>query len=130
MTKNPIIYLLLFLLVVSCNKEETAFYTIKGNAGYTEEEIIVFGIDSRLQRVEAFKTDKSGNFSYTIDSDTIVPFIMVMPDGKQISLFAERGVKAELFYDSITHRCRISNAGPVQTLHDSISQVMDLCQDN
>ena len=130
MTRNPIIYLLLFLLVVSCNKGETVFYTIKGNADYTEEEIVVFGIDSRLQRVESFKTDKSGNFSYTIDSDTIVPFIMVMPDGKQISLFAERGVKAELFYDSITHRCRISNAGPVQTLHDSISQVMDLCQDN
>ena len=130
MTRNPITYLLLLLLIVSCNKKETAFYTINGNAGNRESSIIVFGIDSRFQKIDSIKTDERGNFSYTIDSDTVVPFIMVMPDGKQIALFAEQGVKAELEYNSTTQRCNITNAGPIQTLHDSISQVIDLCQDN
>lgn len=129
MTRNPITYLLLLLLIVSCNKKETAFYTINGNAGNRESSIIVFGIDSRFQKIDSIKTDERGNFSYTIDSDTVVPFIMVMPDGKQISLFAEQGVRAEFEYNSISHRYNITNAGAIQMLHDSISQVMDLCQD-
>lgn len=129
MTRNIITYLSLLLLVVSCNKEKTAFYSISGNVGYATSRIIAFGIDSRFQKIDSIKTDERGFFSYTIESDTVVPFIMVMPDGKQISLFAEQGVKAVLDYNRDSQRHNITNAGPMQMLHDSISQVIDLCQD-
>lgn len=128
MTRNIITYLSLFLLVVSCNREKTVFYSISGNAGYETSKIIAFGIDSRFQKIDSIKTDERGFFSYTIESDTVVPFIMVMPDGKQISLFAEQGVKAVLDYNKDTQRYNIIDAGPVQMLHDSISRVIDLCQ--
>ena len=128
--KRVITYLFLLFLVASCSKEPVMHYTIKGNVNVPEAEIIAFGIDSRLPRVDSIKTDEFGNFSYTIESDTLVPFIMVMPDGKQISLFAEKGITAELAYDTAKRAHTITNAGRIQMLHDSISQEIDTRRDN
>ena len=57
-------------------------------------------------------------------------FIMAMPDGRQITLFAEQGTKAELLYDSTALRYKITKGGPLQMLHDSISQEIDTRRDN
>lgn len=127
--KRVITYLFLLLLVASCSKEPVMHYTVKGNVNIPEAEIMAFGIDSRLPRVDSIKTDEYGNFSYTIESDTLVPFIMVMPDGKQISLFAEKGITAELTYDTAKHAHTITNGGRIQMLHDSISQEIDTRRD-
>lgn len=129
MNSKFVTYLLLLLFIVSCSEEKATHYTIKGNANNVASDIIVFGLDSRLQKVDSITADEQGNFIYTIESDTVVPFVMVMPDGKEITLFAEQGTTAELSYDYVTQKCSIANAGPIQTLHDSISQVIDACQD-
>ena len=130
MTRGIITYLFLFLLVVSCNREDGTLYTVTGHANNIASDILVFGLDSRLQKVDSLKADKKGNFSYSIKCDTIVPFIMVMPDGKQVTLFAEPGVRAELMYDCISQQCNITNGGITQTLHDSITQIIDDCPNN
>lgn len=127
MTKRFIIYLFTILLAVSCSKEAIVHYTINGHTDYTESDIMLFGLDRRFPKIETIKTDEQGNFSYTIANDTIVPFIMVMPDGKQITLFAEQGVMAELSYDSTALKYRIANGGPTQVLHDSISNAIEAC---
>lgn len=129
MTRPIITYLLLLLLVVSCDKESTTQYTINGNANNIESDIMVFGLDNRYQKVDSIITDKKGNFSYTIECDTIIPLLMIMPDGKQITLIAEPGTKAKLMYDCIKQKC-IINGGPTQTLHDSISQVIEAYSDD
>ena len=127
MAKNLITYMLLLLLIVSCNEESKTRYTINGHANNIESDILVFGLDSRLQKVDSIKADKQGNFSYSIKCDTVVPVMMIMPDGKQITLFAEGGVKAKLSYDCIKQESLISNCGPVQMLHDSITQIIEDC---
>ena len=127
MAKSLITYILLLFLVVSCNEENATLYTIHGHANNLESDIFVFGLDSRLQKTDSIKADKHGNFSYSIKCDTIVPFMMIMPDGKQVTLFAEGGVKAKLSYDCIKQECLISNCGPVQMLHDSITQIIEDC---
>ena len=128
--RRVITYLFLLFLVVSCSEKPVMHYTINGNANIPEADIMAFGIDSRLPKVDSIRTDEHGNFSYTIESDTLVPFIMVMPDGKQISLFAEKGITAELTYDPIKRTHTITNCGRIQMLHDSISKEIDTRRDN
>lgn len=130
MAKNLITYMLLLLLIVSCNEESKTHYTINGHANNMESDILVFGLDSRLQKVDSIKADKQGNFSYSIKCDTVVPVMMIMPDGKQVTLFAEPGIKAKLSYDCIKQECKITNGGTLQMLHDSISQIIETCPNN
>lgn len=129
MTRNLITYLLLLFLVVSCNDKETVtYYTVNGKANNIESDIVVFGRDSRFQKVDSIKADKKGYFSYKIECDTIIPFVIVMPDGKQVTMFAEPGQKAELEYDCIGQECTI-NGSTLQAMHDSISKVIEACTD-
>lgn len=128
MTRHFFTYLFVLLLIASCNEEKTIHYTINGHANNMASDIMVFGLDSRFQKTDSIKADKEGNFSYTIESDTVVPIIMTMPDGKQITLYAEPGITANLSYDCLSKRHSITSGGPVQTLHDSISQVIEACR--
>ena len=130
MTRGFLTYLLLLLLVVSCNKENSRLYTVAGHANNIASDILVFGLDSRQQKVDSLKADKKGDFSYSIKCDTVVPLMMIMPDGKQVTLFAEPGVRAELSYDCISQKCNITNGGAMQILHDSITQIIEDCPNN
>lgn len=116
----------MLFLVASCNKDTALRYTVKGNADNIESGIIVFGLDRRYQKADSIIADKKGNFSYSIECDTITPLMMIMADGKQVTLFAEPGVKAELAYSCLEQKC-VVKGGPTQMLHDSITQIIEAC---
>lgn len=131
MRRHLFTYLFVLLLIASCSEEPaTTHYTINGHANNMASDIVVFGLDSRFQKADSIKADKQGDFSYIIESDTVVPFIMTMPDGKQITLYAEPGVTADLSYDCLSKKHSIANCGPIQALHDSISQVVETCRND
>lgn len=128
MTRYIITYIMLFFLVVSCNKETTTFYSIKGKVEKECGDIMVFGLDNRYEKLDFVMTDEEGNFVYTLDTDTVVPLAMIMPDGRQITLFAEPCIEAELVYDSAMTAYKIINGGTLQVMHDSISKILEACE--
>ena len=113
------------LFVVACNKKSTTNYTISGKVGDEACKMLVIGLNNRFEKIDSIVTNEHGEFTYTIDEDTIVPLSLFLPDGKQITLFAEPGVKARLLYDSIRANHRAVIGGPVQALYDSISAVIE-----
>lgn len=129
MTKHFLTYLLILFTLVSCGKEESTAYSIKGKTGNGECRIVLFGLDNRFEKVDFITTNKEGAFTYTIDKDTIIPFSLFMPDGEQITLFAEPGIKAELSYDTVAGRRWVVKGGPVQELYDSIALEIEKCAD-
>ena len=128
MIKHAITFLLTLFFLASCSKEETTSYTINGKVGNEPCWIIVFGLNNSFEKVDSIETDNEGRFTYTIDKDTVVPFAMFLPDGEQLTLFAEKGITAELAYDSVPERGWIVKGGPMQTLHDSISRIIENCE--
>ena len=129
MTRKALTYLLALFALASCGKDEPVAYSIKGKVGYEHGKIIVYGLNNKFEKIDSIRTDRHGKFTYTIAEDTVVPFSLFLPDGEQITLFAERGIKAELYYDSMAQRPWTVKGGPVQDLHDSISEMIDNCSD-
>ena len=127
MARRFIIYALLLLLVTCCNKETISYYTINGKIENSTSDILLFGIDNRFEKIDSIKTDDEGNFTYTLNTDTVVPLVMIMPDGREITLFAEPHIDAELAYDSAMYAYKIINGGALQMLHDSVSQILEAC---
>ena len=124
MIKRLLTYLLILFVFASCGKEEVTTYTIKGKVSNEACDIVLFGLNNRFEKIDSIRTDTTGRFTYTIDKDTVVPFSLFLPDGEHITLFAEKGVTAELSYDSIT-KGWVVKGGPIQAIHDSISSVIE-----
>lgn len=123
-------YILIMLFLASCGKKEVFEYTIKGKVSDNACSMLIFGLDNRFEKVDSIKAGNNGKFSYTIATDTLIPLAMLMPDGKMITIYAEPGVKAKLSYDSIAQKRWVVEGGPMQSLHDSISLVMDACRND
>lgn len=125
--KRIAIYTLLLFILASCiNKRDNASqYTISGRLNTGEQELHLTGWDSRYEQHDSIKSDKDGNFSFTVPADTIIPLALFMPDGSIVTLYAEPGLQATLKKDS-TMGCGWSvNGGKTQALHDSISRILD-----
>lgn len=129
MTKHIITYLLILSVLASCGKKDTEVYTLSGKAGNEQCRMMLAGLNSNLERIDSITTDENGEFTYTLDNDTVAPFVLFLPDGKQKTLFAEPGVNAYLSYDSTAGKHWVVNGGPVQALHDSISSLIEKCTD-
>ena len=127
--RRIITYMLLLLLIVACDSKETVLqYTVKGDSEFEKSSILIFGLDGRFQDVDSIRTDGKGHFSYTMECDTVIPMILMMPDGNRITLFAEPNTKAEIAYDATTGAYSIGYCGALQMLHDSISLAIDSCK--
>lgn len=119
-------YIIVVLLAVSCSEEKPTAYTVRGKAGDGVCRIMVRGLDNRYEKADSIVTGNNGKFTYSVETDTIVPLEMHMPDGNSITLFAEPGIKAKVAFDSIMlHRWTVEGGGEIQALHDSITEVIE-----
>ncbi len=129
MAKRVLTYMFILFLFASCGKKEITGYTISGKVGNETCRMLIAGLNDKFEKVDSIVTDKTGQFTYTIDNGSVVPLLLFLPDGKQKTLFAEPGVTAELSYDSTGTERWIVTGGPVQTAHDSISLKIEKCTD-
>lgn len=88
---------------------------------------MLFGLDGRYERADSIKSDNDGDFRYTIPVDTLTPLALLMPDGRMVTLYAEPNLKAKILKDETTPDKWIVKGGKSQTLHDSISLILDKC---
>ena len=124
--KKVVIYtFLLFILTACFNGGSTASYTISGQLEKEGEIVYLYGWDSRYTRRDSTISDRDGNFSISIQADTIMPLALHMPDGRIVTLYAEPDLKATLKKDSLMDCGWSVNGGRTQALHDSISRILD-----
>lgn len=119
----------LLLLIVACNKEtQTVQYSISGKIDGRDSILYVVGLDSRYEGMDTITCSKSGEFTYSLPTDTIVPLALVLPSGQAVTLYATPRRTATLRKDSALHSgwC-VEGGGATQELHDSISRVLDGC---
>ena len=125
MGKNVILTLLL-LLLFSCGKKQPGnLYTIEGETGTPNGLVCVFGTDSRHERVDSVRCDKTGAFTLSLPVDTLTPLFLVTPEGRMVPLYAEPALTATLKRDSTLKSGWSIEGGTTQALHDSISRVLD-----
>ena len=120
--RNALLTLCALLLFAACDKAPQ--YTISGNTGACNSTLYLFGLDSRYDRIETIKSDAEGAFSHTIKTDTILPLGLALPSGHIIALYAEPGVDASLFADSIKGSGWLVKGGKEQQKHDSICRIL------
>ena len=118
-------YVIVALLTVSCSKETKSTFTINGKAGDGEGTLYLFGLDSRNETINAIECNSEGEFTYTMTADTIIPMVLLFPDGKSITVYGEPGITATLVKDDDMHNGWSVDGGTAQALHDSISRVID-----
>ena len=116
------IYVLLLFLLFACKEKETNIYTIKGD-GVEEGTVYLFSTNEGHRHLQT--ANCTGSFSMSITLDEATPLTLILPDGKAIPLFAEPGMTATLQPDTILKSGWCVNGGSEQTLHDSISRVLD-----
>lgn len=115
-TKATFLLAVLFMLV-ACN-EQVSLFTLEGEYGSGNDTIYVYGIDSRYEQIDTIQTNDKGYFEYILETDTVIPLTMVLPNGSMLPLYAEPNVDAAMKYEN--DRWLISG-GAIQALHDSIS---------
>ncbi len=130
MSRRVLIYLMLLLVIASCGNGESMHYTIKGKAGEDSCKILIFGLDSRFERVDSIITNGHGKFTYVIETDTVIPLAMLMPDNSMVTLYAEPGVKAKISRDTIKQSGWTVTGGAAQLLHDSIFTQLEECRND
>lgn len=119
-------YFLLALVFVLAFAEcrQAPKYTIKGNYGKGGDTLYLFGTDSRYSRVTTIVCDNEGGFSFSVETDTLLPLGLVLPNNEAIVLFGEPGVEATLIPDSIDGSRWIVKGGREQALYDSIAGIL------
>lgn len=122
--KNPLLLSLIMLCLFSC-KESRPRYTLNGKWGNGNDTLLVFGLDRRYDRIDTIATDSKGGFSYSVETDTLLPLIMALPDGEIMPLYAEPQIEAALITDSTTQSYSVKG-GTVQMLYDSIASELRL----
>lgn len=128
--KRTLIYTLFILTLIACgNVVETPEYTIGGKVADSKCTLYITGLDSRYEKLDTIAGNENGEFSFSLSTDTITPLLLILPNGKSVTLYAENGWTASLNPDS-TMDCgyRVEGAGTMQTLHDSITRVLDRCE--
>ena len=124
--KRLSIYILLLLILFSCKREELPLYTIQGN-GITEGTVYLWSTDESYDKLSSTTSD--GQFSFSIPLNNATQLMLTLPDGNTIALFAEPGQTATLHPDSILKSGWSVMGGEKQTLHDSISRILDASKD-
>lgn len=120
--KRVAILLTLLLTLAAC-KESKPTYSLSGQYGSGGDTLYIFGLDSRHDRLDTLLTDKSGEFTYKLSTDTLVPLTLIMPDGKMHPLYAEPNINATL--ENGNNGRIIVKGGSMQALYDSITAKID-----
>ena len=91
------ILILLLLLAAACNRNRNLFVlhgTLSGNS--SESVVYVLGIDNRFDRIDTISFTGE-RFVWSFTPDTVTPLLLILPDGREQALFAEKGIEASLF---------------------------------
>ena len=112
----------LLLLLFSCKEKEVPCYTIQG-CGLHEGEVYLWSNDKNHKDVLSAKCDSCFTISIAIEDSTT--FMLALPDGNIIPLFATPGTTATLRPDTMLKSGWCVDGGSTQALHDSISRLLD-----
>ena len=97
----------LICLVASCNRQKGMFILHGTVQEGGDDSIIVVGIDSRFEKTDTIRY-KDGRFKWSFSPDTVTTLIMLLPDGRQFPVFAEKDVEATATIPSDTGTYYIS----------------------
>lgn len=107
---------LILLSLVAC-RESIPHFTFSGSYGTGGDTLYVFGLDFRYDRIDTLPTGKNGRFEYRINTDTVIPLTLVLPDGTMLPLYAEPNAEAVM---NLTDNGYRISGGAMQTVYDSI----------
>lgn len=118
--KKLALFTFILIALAACT-DNTPEYTLSGQYGTGNDTLLIFGMDNRHDRIDTLHTDENGEFEYTLATDTVVPLILLLPDGQQAPIFAEPHINATTTHDSLqTERIRITG-GKAQELYNEVS---------
>ena len=86
--------LLLFLAVSSCGRQKGMF-VLQGTVHDGTDSILVVGLDNRFPYVDTISC-RDGLFKWSFRPDTVTTLILILPDGRQYPVFAEKDVRSAL----------------------------------
>lgn len=87
--------MLMSFLLLSCGREEGVF-TLSGTLqDGSSDSILVIGLDSRFARTDTIRPEE-GSFKWSFRPDTVTTLILILPDGRQYPVFADRDVRAHI----------------------------------
>lgn len=120
--------MLLALAVISCSENEESRYTLSGKASDTQSTLYIFGTDNRYESIDSITSNNAGEFVFSIKVDTVVPLMLILPDGELVPVYAEPNVEAHIMRDKKMNNGWRIDGGITQALHDSISRELDACR--
>ena len=126
--KRILAYLLPAILLFSCTEKSKMNFTISGKAGDEQCMLYLFGTDSRYERIDSFESEDNGEFHFGMETDTIIPLLLLLPEGELVPVYAEPDVEAFLKKDKYMKSGWCVDGGRTQVLHDSISRELDACK--
>lgn len=82
------------LLLAGCR--DKGLFTLHGTfENGSSDSILVLGLDSRYDRVDTIRP-ADGAFTWSFRPDTATTLILLLPDGREQPVFADRGIEAEI----------------------------------
>lgn len=87
-----LILILTLLLMISCGRRRGMF-KLHGTVFGQTDTILVVGLDSRFDRTDTLFC-RNGQFEWSFRPDTVTTLILLLPDGRQHPIFAEKNVEA------------------------------------
>ncbi len=123
--KKNILFTFVLLCLLACKESNAPSYTLEGRYGNGNDTLLIFGTDSRHDCIDTLLTDKEGAFGYTLETDTIIPLVILLPDGKLHNIYAEPHTKAKMFADTLNNGTYKIAGGRTQFMHDSITARLD-----
>ncbi len=121
MRKRAILLSTILCILFACG-EQTPTFTLEGTYGNGNDTIYMFGTDVRHNYIDTIYTDEYGEFAYKLETDTIIPLAMILPDGNMLPVYAQPDITAALSLEE--NRWHIIG-GPTQALYDSISKRLE-----
>lgn len=123
---NAVIAVLSALLLLTGCKNKVRF-TLNGTfENGSNDSILVIGLDERFDRVDTIRP-VDGEFTWSFRPDTATTLILLLPDGREQPVFADRGIEADLFVPEADSVVPIVTGSPeneafhdfaVRSLHD------------
>lgn len=123
--KKAIVLLIALTCLAAC-RDNTPQYTLNGNYGTGNDTLYIFGLDYRHSKIDTLPTNDKGYFEYTIETDTVIPLTIVLPNGTMLPMYAEPHTKATLTTDEQGYRI---DGGYTQSIYDSIANILSNVQE-
>ena len=107
--KRGVIALLAFVLIclASCHRQKGMFIVHGTIQEGGDDSIIVVGIDSRFESSDTIRY-KNGQFKWTFRPDTVTTLVLLLPDGRQFPVFAEKDVESAIYIPADTGMFHLS----------------------